>query len=91
MLSFEAFQVILLVVLSGLIAVPLTACWKLCRRTGRSGWFSLLLLVPVLNVVAVYWFVLSRPRKPSTCSKEAAGSRAALPEPAGRRHRAGAV
>lgn len=88
MLSFEAFQAILLVLLSLLIAVPLAACWKLCRRTGRSGWLSLLILIPVLNVVAVYWFVLSRPSKPSASAEGNASRHAAMPDPAVRQSRA---
>lgn len=85
MLSFEAFQALLLATLSLLIAVPLIACWKLCRRTGRPGWLSLLVLVPVLNVVAIYWYVLSRPAKPDAYPGGTAGRHAARPEPAVRR------
>ncbi|UEM07057.1 hypothetical protein JL101_029075 (plasmid) [Skermanella rosea] len=88
MLSFEIFQAILLVTLSLLVAVPLAACWKLCRRTGRPGWLSLLILVPVLNVAAVYWFVLSRPARPGTYPAGSAGRHAARPEPAVRRRSA---
>ena len=33
---------------------------RLLRRAGRSGWLALLLLVPLVNVMFVWWLAFSR-------------------------------
>ncbi|HUA90575.1 MAG TPA: hypothetical protein VL994_14140 [Steroidobacteraceae bacterium] len=29
--------------------------WRICKRVGHSEWLSLLLLVPIANLIFVYW------------------------------------
>lgn len=33
--------------------------WKICTRVGHSPWLSLLLIVPLANVIFVYWLAFS--------------------------------
>ena len=42
---------VLMLVMAAVIVVPY---WKIWSRTGHSGWLSLLMLVPILNVVMIY-------------------------------------
>ena len=35
-----------------LIVIPF---WRICKRVGHSEWLSLLLLVPLVNIIFVYW------------------------------------
>ncbi len=46
------FIVVCLVVLSPVI--------KILRRTGYSEWWSLLIFVPVVNILALWWFAHAR-------------------------------
>lgn len=55
MLSFMEFQLALLGMLTLLVLGPLVACWRVCRRLGYAGAWSLLVLVPVVNVAAIWW------------------------------------
>jgi hypothetical protein len=34
-----------------IMVVPL---WRLCRRVGHSPWLSLLMLIPVANIILLY-------------------------------------
>ncbi|NKB60457.1 MAG: hypothetical protein GKS00_29475 [Alphaproteobacteria bacterium] len=33
---------------------------RVFRKAGRSGWWSLLLFVPVLNIAVVWWFAFAK-------------------------------
>ena len=33
--------------------------WKIFRKAGHSGWFSLLMFVPIASTVALYWLALA--------------------------------
>lgn len=43
-LAFVMFYALLLV-------IPV---WKICAKAGHPGWYSLILFIPLLNVVALY-------------------------------------
>jgi hypothetical protein len=60
MISFHIFQMGLLVLLVCAVMAPLPGCWRICRRAGWPGWASLLIVVPVVNAVAVFWVAYSR-------------------------------
>jgi hypothetical protein len=47
------FQLLPLLILWALIIPPL---WKITKRAGFSPWLSLLMLVPVVNLVALWVF-----------------------------------
>ena len=34
--------------------------WKICTRVGHSPWLSLLLIVPLANLIFVYWLAFSQ-------------------------------
>ena len=59
--SFQAFQMGLLALLIGAVAAPVPGCWRICRRAGYSGWFSLVIFIPIINAVAIYWLAYHRP------------------------------
>jgi hypothetical protein len=46
--------VVLLIVIP-LLVLQIIAWWKICTKAGYSGWLSLLMLVPVANLV---WFLI---------------------------------
>jgi len=39
---------------------PLPGCWRICQRAGWPGWMSLLIVIPVVNAIAVFWLTRSR-------------------------------
>src|SRR6266404_1855043 len=61
--------------LTHILCVP--AMWWLCRRSGYSGWFSLAMLVPLANVLLLYFlaFAVWPVGQHSTGSSSAAGLR----------------
>ena len=61
MISFHIFQMGLLVMLVCAVMAPLPGCWRICQRAGWPGWMSLLIVIPVINAVAVFWLARSRP------------------------------
>ena len=45
-----------------LVIVPL---WRICTRAGFSGWWSLLVMVPLLNLIMLWVFAYAKwPRDP---------------------------
>jgi hypothetical protein len=68
-MSFVQFQVALAVVMAIPIGVGIIGCWRLCRRLGLPGWSSLIVLVPVVNLAAVYWVAFFRRRPGVTCAR----------------------
>ena len=52
--------ILMMVVYAAVVVVPFFQLWK---RTGHSGWISLLMLIPIVNLVMLY--VLAFRRWPS--------------------------
>lgn len=56
----------MMLVASLLVIVPM---WRICAKAGYSGWLSLLLLVPIANLLLLYflgfseWPIERRPRR----------------------------
>jgi uncharacterized membrane protein YhaH (DUF805 family) len=46
-----------------LSAITLVPVWMLFRRAGRSGWWALIVLVPLLGVFVCPWVLLGLSRK----------------------------
>ena len=39
--------------------VAIIPFWKICTRVGLSPWLSLLLIVPLVNLIFLYWLAFS--------------------------------
>jgi hypothetical protein len=37
------------------IVISIIPFWKICERVGHSPWLSLLLLVPLVNLIFIYY------------------------------------
>lgn len=46
----------MMLVMSILVVVPM---WRICVKAGYSGWLSLLLLVPIANLLLLYFLGFS--------------------------------
>jgi hypothetical protein len=68
MISFHTFQLGLLFLLTIAVLAPLPGCWRICQRTGRPGWMSLVIVIPVVNAIAVFLLARSRFTQPVTAS-----------------------
>ena len=82
MISFQVFQMCLLVLLVCAVMVPLPGCWKICQRAGWPGWMSLLIVIPVVNAAAVFLFVNSSSNRFKSALSRNAEPDAALHFPA---------
>jgi hypothetical protein len=58
--TFSQFQIFLAAVLGLLVAIPLVLSWRILRRRGRRAWPALLLVVPGINLVALYAMAYGR-------------------------------
>ena len=52
--------ILMMVVYAAVVVIPFFQLWK---RTGHNGWISLLMLIPIVNLVMLY--VLAFKRWPS--------------------------
>lgn len=52
--------IILLMILVPTVALPIVPSWRIARKAGFSGAWCLLLLVPGLNVLAIWAFAFTR-------------------------------
>jgi hypothetical protein len=41
------------------VAVPVFCFWKIYRKAGFSGWLSLLMLIPLVNLIALVHLAVS--------------------------------
>ncbi|MFE8071024.1 hypothetical protein QQM79_08185 [Marinobacteraceae bacterium S3BR75-40.1] len=42
-----------------LLALVVVPFWRICQRAGFSGWLSLLILVPLLNIGLLYFLAFA--------------------------------
>ena len=54
--SISLSQLTILLIVAIIIVIPF---WKITERAGYSGWFSLLILIPGINLVYVYFLGFS--------------------------------
>ena len=45
-----------LLVIAIVVVIPV---WRICQRTGFPGWISILVLIPVLNLVLLYFIAFA--------------------------------
>ncbi|MGH9645098.1 MAG: hypothetical protein ACRD3Q_22060 [Terriglobales bacterium] len=41
------------------VLIGVVPFWRICSRVGHSPWFSLLILVPLINLVFIYWLAFA--------------------------------
>jgi hypothetical protein len=41
------------------VLVGIVPFWRICRRVGHSPWLSLLILVPLINLIFIYWLAFA--------------------------------
>ncbi len=46
----------MMLVVGVLVVVPV---WRICTKAGYSGWLSLLILVPIVNLVLLYFLAFA--------------------------------
>lgn len=46
-----------MLILAAIIVVPF---WQICRKAGYTGWLSLLILFPVVNLGLLYFLAFAR-------------------------------
>ncbi len=54
--GMSGFGPLWMLLIAAIVALPF---WRICTKAGYSGWLSLLVLVPVANVVFVYFLGFS--------------------------------
>jgi hypothetical protein len=54
--GMSGFGPLWMLLISAIVVLPF---WRICIKAGYSGWLSLLVLVPVANVVFVYFLGFS--------------------------------
>jgi hypothetical protein len=42
------------------IAIAVVPFWRICKRVGHSPWLSLLIAVPLLNILFIYFLAFSQ-------------------------------
>jgi hypothetical protein len=57
MASFSIWHWIILFLVAYIVVAP---CWRIAKKAGFAGSWSLLMLVPLLNLVVIWVFALSR-------------------------------
>lgn len=55
--SFSIWHWLVLIIYFVIFGVP---TWRILTRTGHSGWWSFLLLVPLVNIIAFWIFSYKR-------------------------------
>jgi hypothetical protein len=48
------------IVLAAMVAVILVPYWKIVKRTGNPPALSILFLVPLVNLVAIWWLAYTK-------------------------------
>ena len=55
-MGISVWQLIVIVVYAVIVVVPV---WKITTKAGHSGWLSLLMIIPVVNVLYLYFLGFS--------------------------------
>lgn len=54
---FQPMHLIVILVIIGFVVVP----WiQIFRKAGYSGWLSVLIFIPLINLATLFWFAFSR-------------------------------
>ncbi len=54
--GMSGFGPLWMLLISAIVVLPV---WRICTKAGYSGWLSLLVLIPVANLVFVYFLGFS--------------------------------
>ena len=54
--GFFTFGPFMFIVMAVVIVIPL---WMIFQKAGHSKWLSLLMVVPLVNVITLYWLAFS--------------------------------
>jgi hypothetical protein len=41
------------------VLIGIVPFWRICGRVGHSPWLSLLILVPLINLIFIYWLAFA--------------------------------
>ena len=41
------------------VAIAVVPFWRICGRVGHSPWLSLLIIVPLVNLIFIYWLAFA--------------------------------
>ena len=41
------------------VLIGIVPFWRICSRVGHSPWLSLLILVPLINLIFIYWLAFA--------------------------------
>ncbi|MBS0380760.1 MAG: hypothetical protein JSS29_19950 [Proteobacteria bacterium] len=41
------------------IVVAVIPFWRICKRVGLSEWLGLLIIVPIVNIIFIYWLAFT--------------------------------
>jgi hypothetical protein len=55
-MPMSGFGPLMFLLMAALVVVPF---WRISTRAGYAGWFSLLVLVPVVNLVTLYFLAFA--------------------------------
>ena len=56
-MEFFPFGPIMFIVMAAIIVVPF---WMIFQKAGHSKWLSLLMVIPLVNVITLYWLAFSK-------------------------------
>jgi hypothetical protein len=45
--------------MAGFCVIAVAPFWRICSRVGHSPWLSLLMIVPLANIICVYYLAFS--------------------------------
>lgn len=55
-MDFPYFAPLMMLIIGALIVIPF---WVIFEKVGYSKWLSLLMVVPVVNIIAIYYLAFS--------------------------------
>ncbi|MFN4156647.1 MAG: hypothetical protein ACK4HF_18550 [Paracoccaceae bacterium] len=56
-MQFLAFAPIMFAVMAAILVVPF---WMIFRKAGHSKWLGLLMVIPLVNIITLYWVAFSK-------------------------------
>jgi len=58
----EELKFVVAILLACILAAGIHPCWKTCTRDNLHGGWALILLLPAINIVAVYFYAVKTRR-----------------------------
>ena len=58
--DISIWSLVLILVIALLLLLPAFVCWPIAKRAGYSKWWPLLMCLPMLNVILVWFFAFSK-------------------------------